>query len=152
MNDVEPVRPGDGLQWPKGAQRLGTVLLGALAVIVVLAVRDRARVADLEHFEESTAVGDTAYFRRSRAAQMPPPVVARLNGQPLYIIDNEKRELKDTAMLRVGRDDAAGLSVYTSRKPPAGDPNPNGKPRYYLKLGRNDYIRVGAVPPESIPP
>jgi hypothetical protein len=83
---------------------------------------------------------------------MAPPVVATLNGQPLYIIDNEKKELKDTTMLRVGRDDATGLTVYTSRKPPAGAPNPNGKARYYLKLGRNDYISVGAVPPEDVPP
>jgi hypothetical protein len=128
------------------------ILLGALAVIVVLAVRDRARVADLEHFEESSAVGDTAYFRRPREPQTSSPVVVTLDGQPLYLIDNEKKEVRDTAMLRVGRDDVSGLSVYTPREPLANDPNPDGKPHYYLKLGRNDYMRVGPVPPENIPP
>jgi hypothetical protein len=133
--------------WQKGACRFGAVLLAAIVLLGLLATRDRARVEKLEQFEEVSAVGDTAYFRRPAGRQEPALAVATLRGQPLYLLTEDKRELKDTNMLRVARDDASGLAIYTPRKPLPREPGEKTETQYFLKLGRNDYINVGPAPP-----
>ena len=129
---------------PKSAFRFGAALLLALLLIIALALIDRLRERPLEQFLEISAVGDTVYFGRpaldNKAAFAEP--VAVLDGVPLYIVDGNKRELKDTNMVRVGRDAASGLSIYTPRKKDELKPSADSERVYFVKLGRNDYLQV----------
>jgi hypothetical protein len=119
------------------ARRLGGAFLIALAIIVLFAFRDRARVENLETFEEVTAVGDTTYYQPTNDVN----AVAMLDGHPLFRVDNDKKEIKDTAMRRVGRDAATGLTIYIPRKNGTRATKTTGE-IYFVKIGRNDYIRV----------
>jgi hypothetical protein len=123
----------------KQAWRLGGLFLAAFAVLVIIAFRDRARVFHLEQLEEVSAVGDTTYYRPTNDVN----TVATFEGHPLFRVDNDKKEIKDTAMRRVGRDPATGLSIYVPRKNnhrAAGAKNDDGT--FFIKIGRNDYVRV----------
>ncbi|HEX5176554.1 MAG TPA: hypothetical protein VFV83_05975 [Chthoniobacteraceae bacterium] len=121
----------------KPAWRLGALFLAAFAVIIVFSFRDRARVGELEQFEEISAVGDTTYYRPTNDAN----AVAAFEGRPLFRIDNDKKEIRDTAMRRVGRDPATGLSIYVLRKSNAAGKQTDAA-TFFIKIGRNDYVRV----------
>ena len=76
------------------ALRLGFALLAGLTIVVGLAFSDSARRGQLEIISETTAVGDTAYFKPS-AAKLP-SIGATLRGQPLYVVSAETIEVRDT--------------------------------------------------------
>lgn len=132
--------PGTTFSWGAGATRFGAIFLGLFSVVVVFAIVDRARTAGLEQFEEVSAVGDAVYFQRATSRQG--AVAATLNGQPLYPVTDQKKELKDTNMVRVGHDQATGLTIYTPRKARSSEPQKKEQTPYFLKLGRNDYFEV----------
>jgi hypothetical protein len=132
--------PGTPFCWGTGAMRFGAVFLGLFSVVVVFAIVDHARTARLEQFEEVSAVGDTVYFQRATSRQG--AVVATLNGQPLYPVTDQKKELKDTNMVRVAHDQTTGLNIYTPRKARSSEPRKKEQTLYFLKLGRNDYFEV----------
>ena len=123
----------------RSAWRLGGLFLAAFALLVVCAFRDRARVFHLEQFDEVSAVGDTTYYRPAKDVN----AVATFDGQPLFRVDNDKKEIKDTAMQRVGRAPPTGLSIYVSRKNNRNGSGAKNEPAtFFVKIGRNDYIRV----------
>lgn len=125
--------------------RLGSALLAAFLLIIALNVIERIREKPLEQFSEVSAVGDSSYFQRPSLddkAALAEPIVA-LDGVALYIVDGNKRELKDTNMVRAGRDAATGLAIYTPRKKEEGkDRGKDAVRTYFVKLGRNDYLQV----------
>jgi len=122
----------------KHAWWLGALFLAAFAIAVIFSFRDRARVYELEQFEEVSAVGDSTYYRPTNDVN----AVATFEGHPLFRIDNEKKEVKDTAMRRVGRDPATGLSIYALREGSAARTVKNDEETFFIKIGRNDYVRV----------
>jgi hypothetical protein len=130
MTDLDSAKP---------AWRLGAVFLTAFALIIVLSFCDRARVGELEQFEEVSALGDTMYYRPTNDAS----AVAAFEGRPLFRIDNDKKNIRDTAMRRVGHDPATGLSIYVSRKNDASGKR-NEDATFFIKIGPNDYVRVRA--------
>lgn len=132
--------PGTTFFSSRGAVRFGAVFLGLFALVAVFAIIDRARTARLEQFEEISAVGDTVYFQRGDTGQGAPAVT--LNGQPLSPVNDQKKELKDTNMVRVGHDQTTGLTIYTPRKARTSQSRRKEQTLYYLKLGRNDYLEV----------
>ena len=129
----------------KTAIRLGSVFLAAFLLIITLNVIERVRGKPLEQFHEVSAVGDDVYFQRpllDDKTAFAEPIVS-LNGVALYLVDGNKRELKDTNMVRAGRDAATGLSIYTPRKKEEGKEHGRDAERnYFVKLGRNDYLQV----------
>ena len=140
--DEQTDAPGPIFAWSSGAFRLGTIFFGLFAIVAVFAVIDRQRTTTVEQFEELSAVGDTVFFQRSTLAQGASPVVATLEGVPLYAANDQKKELKDTNMLRVARDETSGLAIYTPRRTGSRGTGKKEQTTYFVKLGRNDYLEV----------
>src|SRR4029453_1622041 len=100
----------------KGAVRFGVIFLALFALLVVFAMIDRTRNTWSGHLEEVGVVGDTVYFKRASVSRGSPQPIVTLNGQPLYPANDQKKEVKDTNMVRAGYDEATGLTIYTPRK------------------------------------
>ncbi len=134
----------------KSAARLALALLTGLAVVAAFGVINRPRSAALEQFGELTAVGDPTYLTLPESAQKPPPAAATWEGKPLYPVSYKKLDLRDTKMLRAGRDVATGLTIYRSLDPvppQSGEREKKGEPMLFLKLAPNAYIKVRATTP-----
>ena len=133
----------------RAAAWLAIGLIGGMLVLVVLTGTDRQRVEALEHFEETTAVGDTEYFQIPAPPSAEPTAAATLNGQALFPASYEKVEIRDTKVVRVGRDEAARLTIYKSREalqPDKGAREKEAEPLYLLKTGPGEYIKVRRSP------
>ena len=120
------------------------------AVILALALIERAKSNQLERFADVSAVGDAIYFDRRTAVEG--AAVASLNGTPLHLTSTDKTEIRDTKMKRVARDAATGLGIYQLRES-AGSAESDNQRRddaiYFLKVGRNDFVKVKrGAPPE----
>lgn len=129
MNDETSPR---ALTGEAAARTLGSTLIAALALIAVLGVIDRGRTKSLEHFEESTAVGDSRVIELG-ADGKPAVVLPKLNGQPLAP-DGGRVEVRDTKMERVARDEASGFTIYRQREGKEHD--------YFLKVAPNAFLKV----------
>ncbi len=114
---------------------LGCALLAGLALMLGFAAFDRSRRAQLERFDEPTAVGDAAYFTT---------LAATLHGQPLHPVSARRYTFRDSQMRRAGRDDATGFSIYTyhGRLPKDDDVAKPGETFFYLKMSREEYVRM----------
>ena len=142
VDKAHVIEPASGAEAPffgvKSALQLGAALLGALALIATLSLVDRGRLAALESFAELTAVGDTAYFKVPADSQELTLPAVTLNGQPLFPVANTLHELRDTEMIRAGRDATTGLTIYQPRKALSGGRDD----AYFLKVGPKQYVKV----------
>jgi len=100
---------------PRAAMWLGVVVLVGFAAVLACTLRDAGREDELEHFDQITALGDTHYFVVPSPPPNPPVAIVQWQGRAWVPVDFEKRDLRDTQMLRIGRDEISGLTLY----PPA---------------------------------
>ena len=114
-------------------------MLIGFAAVVAFTLRDAGRVGELEHFEQVTAVGDTNYFTVPSPPPNPPAVVAHGDGKAWVPVDFAKQDHRDTQMLRAGRDDASGLTLYRPREKAKAD-------ELFLKIEPNGYLRLRPAP------
>ncbi len=132
------------------AVRIGLLLLVGFAAVIAGVGYDEGQMRVLETFEETTAVGDRAYFQMPTDAVKPPPAAVSFRGQPLFPVSYAKVELRDTRMTRAGMADDAAIQVYTSRDPvppQEGESEKHGTQFYFLKVERDEYIKVRAGSP-----
>ena len=132
------------------AVRLGEALLISFAVVILLAGMDKAQRERLESFQEVTAVGDRAYFQLPGDLRKPFQPVAGFRGQSLTPTSVEPVEIRDTKMIRVGRDDSGRHFVYTSREsvpPVGGEVVAKGEKFFFLKLEPGEYLKTRAAGP-----
>ena len=142
MSDSSPSRPATPFVSLKSAFGLGIALLSGFALVSVLAIAGRWNVFTLEQFEEVTAVGDPIFFKSATPFESN-QVATNFNGQPLRLVDGEKVEIRDTKMLRVGRDESTQLTIYSLRAPLAPDPLASKKlngPLFFLKIAPGEYL------------
>ena len=140
----EPISPDAPLpiHGARIAAWLGGALLIGLLLLAILAGVDRARVASLEKFSETTAVGDRVYFALPSPLPKTPAAVARLHDAALMPVDYAKFGCRDSKMQAVARDPATKLTIYESRAPlPDAD---DGK-LYFVKLAANEYLKLRAA-------
>ncbi|MDQ3624229.1 MAG: hypothetical protein M3463_17365 [Verrucomicrobiota bacterium] len=153
MNDPNRPAPAAPIDAPRSAMVFGGLLLAGLAAMTIFTRLDQSGLAQLERFEENTAVGDTRYFAIPADPPQPPPAAVILNGRALYPVDGKALEKKhDSRMSRAGRDEATGLSIYQEResrgktKKPSSGPMPE---RYFLKVGPGEYLEVRPALPRK---
>ena len=82
--------PADLFHW-RAAIQLGVILLTGLTLVLLFAALEKPRRAQLETYEEVTAVGDSAFFRA--AAQVGRPAIT-FRGQPLYPLSPEPAKMR----------------------------------------------------------
>ena len=122
---------------------LGGALLGGIAGLAIFARVDRERVGVLEHFTETSAVGDKTYYRIPEPPPEPPVAVAKLAGEALVPPSYAKFEWRDTKMRPVARDPQTRLTIYATREPlPEAKP---GETLYFVKTAANEYLRLRAA-------
>ena len=124
---------------------VGMALLAGLAVALGVTAFDRSRRGQIERMSETTAVGDRDVFTLPAKSAEPHPVAVTVEGRVWRLVSLEKRELRETHMRRVGRDEAAGLWLYrfegdSRRLDDAGKAVPAGG--HYLKTGRDEFAEV----------
>jgi hypothetical protein len=143
MSEIEPANLVVPLRSARGAVALGAALLLGLAVLAVFARVDRERVATLEQFSETTAVGDTVYYPLPDPPPNPPIPVARLNGEELVPVSYSKLEWRDSKMVRLAYDAGSHLTIYATREPlPESAGEPRGSKVYFVKTAANEYLRL----------
>ncbi len=121
---------------PTAASRLGLALLAGLAGVAVFGWVARAQVGALEHFEQRTAVGDSAYYAPSSVVD---GAVMKWAGIA-YVREPEPAiKLRDTRMTRVARDEASGLSLYRYS---GTQPLPYPESERFVKAGPGVYFRL----------
>ena len=138
MPDAEsPASETPTLFAPRAALRLGAALLVGFAAVLAFTLRDAGRVGELEHFEQVTAVGDTNYY----VVPAPPPATAIVHWQDRAwaAVDFVKQDLHDTQMLRVGRDEASGLTLYRPRAETKAD-------ELFVKRDTDSFYRLRPAP------
>jgi len=131
------------------AIRLGEAVLISFAVVILLAGMDKAQRGRLESFQEVTAVGDRAYFELPGTLQKPFQPVTSFRGQSLSPTSAEPVKIRDTKMIRLGRDDSGRHFVYASREPvpPAeGEVEAKEESFFFLKLEPGEYLKTRATP------
>ncbi len=142
MNEpTSPATPAPVLG-ASAAAWLGGLLLFGMLLLAILARFDRARVASLEKFSETTAVGDRVYYTLPSPLPKTPAVVARLHGESLAPVDYAKFECRDTKMQPVARDPDTKLTIYASR---ASLSEGGGEMLYFVKTAANEYLRLRAA-------
>ena len=129
----------------KQAVQLGIALLAGLAVALGVMAFDNSRRARIEQMSETTAVGDRALFTLPANPAEPHPIAVTVQGRAWRVASLEKRELRETHMRRVGRDEAAGLWLYrfegdSRRLDDAGKAVPAGG--HYVKMGRDEFVEL----------
>lgn len=144
--DETPTPESPPLFAPRAAVRFAVALLIGFAVVLAFTLRDSGRVADLERFEQTSAVGDTNYFNIPSPLPDPPTAIVQFEGKPWVPVDFDKQDFRDTQMLRVGRDDATGLALYRPRAQANGGD-------LFVKIEPNGYLRLQPAPsrPALIP-
>lgn len=131
------------------ALRFAFALLAGLTLVVGLAFSDRTRHGQLETTTETTAVGDTAYFKIADASKLP-VVGAKLGEQPLYVASAETINVRDTHTLRVARGKAGEVSIYqlsSAATPEERDRVEKGRKGYLLKTEPNEYVKAQIAVP-----
>ena len=131
--DETPTPESPPLFAARAAVRFAVALLIGFAIVLAFTLRDSGRVADLEKFEQTTAVGDTNYFNIPSPPPDPPTAIVQFEGKPWVPVDFDKQDFRDTQMIRVGRDDASGLALYRPREKPV-------LPALFVKIQPNGYL------------
>ncbi len=130
------------------AVTLGVGLLAAFAFVTGQAFSDGSRRVQIEAVAEVTAVGDTAYSPVPAEPAPPYPAAAKLDGHPLYPVSAKPARMDETEMRRVGRDAAAGLTVYEAgpKAAKSGEAAGSAGRFYFLKVGPGQFLKVGESP------
>ena len=134
--ESEPMLGAHAAAW------LGGVLLFGMLLLAFLARIDRSRVVALEHFSETTAVGDHVYYPLPSPLPKAPAVVARVQGEALVPVDYAKFECRDTKMKPVARDPETKLTIYEGREPLN---DADGGKLYFVKTAANEYLKLRAA-------
>ena len=125
----------------RAAAWLGGVLLFGMLLIAILARLDRARLASLEKFSETTAVGDRVFYTLPSPLPKTPAVVVRVRGEPLAPVDYMKVDCRDTKMHPVARDPGTKLTIYEGREPQT---DADGGRLFFVKTAPNEYLKLRA--------
>lgn len=123
------------LQFPRAAIWLATALLMGFGGAVAFSVLDRPKAATLEAFSETTAAGDTHYYEVPLEKLAIPDPVLTWEGRPWAPINFEKVKTADPEMVRVGTDDASGLTLYHRKA---------GGAERFIKTDVGEYLQVQA--------
>jgi hypothetical protein len=101
---------------PRAVVWLGSAVLIGFAAVLAFTLRDSGRESDLEHFDQVTALGDTHYFVVPSPPPDPPVAIVQWQGRAWVPVDFTKHDLRDTQVIRIGRDEASGLVLYRPRE------------------------------------
>ena len=129
---LSPVSEGEdshGASHVKAATWLGAAFLAALLVVCVFTAADFANAAKREAFSETTAVGDSNYFRSPPASA---DQVFTAGGREFVVGSQEKAKIDDTDMVRIARYETNGYTLYTPRSKAGGD--------VYVKIDIGEYL------------
>ena len=142
MSESSPETPPPAVYAPAWAVRFGFALVAAFTLILGMVFFDNSHRRQLETVSETTAVGDTRYFRPPSAAGFP-AVGAMFEGRPLSVVEGKPFEVRDTHTRRVGDDPGHGVAIY-ELSPAATDAERGrvGRNRraYLLKTDVNQYV------------
>jgi hypothetical protein len=147
MSEPESAAASSSVYTQPWAIRFGTAVIVAFTLIVGLAFLDSGKRKELEASTETTAVGDTAFFKLPDPARAPEPA-AVLDGRPLIFAGSKPLDLRDTHTRRVGRDAERGLSIYEladSALPAEKTRVGNGRV-LLLKVAVNQYVTAAPAP------
>jgi len=127
-------RPADFLcgAW---ATRIGLLLLLGLALVLALAIVDRPRRAQLESFQEVTAVGDRNFF--APGPDPTAPTVLTWSGGQVEIGAAEHLKMRDSSVRKVGLDEATGVAIYAPGPATSADA---GASRFLVKVAPGEYL------------
>jgi hypothetical protein len=113
----------------KAAMWLGAAYLVALLVVCIFTAADFASAAKREGFSETTAVGDSNFFRSPPASA---DQVFTAGGRQFVVASQEKAKIDDTDMVRIARDETSGYTLYTPRSKAGGG--------VYVKIEIGEYL------------
>jgi hypothetical protein len=142
MNEAQSQTESARLIGGRVAGFLGGSLIVGMLLLMIFARIDRERVGPLEHFSETTAVGDVVYYLLPDPLPDPPIGVARLNGEILVPVSYAKVDLRDTRMQAFARDPETRLTTYVSREPLPPIEGGSGEKFYFVKTASNEYLRL----------
>ena len=140
MNESSPTDSGQPFPGQRAAVILGAALLAALGLTLALVLHDNAHRQELEVVTESSAVGDTHYYKiPDPVPEEPYPAIAHLDGQALYPVGYKRHDRNEAEMEPLGIDDATGLTIYQTqpKAKEAGDPQ-----SYFIKIGPGAFLKV----------
>jgi hypothetical protein len=140
MSDAEtPAINAAPLFARRTAVRFCLALLIGFAAVLVFTWRDARREGELEHFDQITALGDTNYFVVPSPPPNPPEAIVQWEGRSWVPENFVKHDLRDTQMLRVGRDEPSGLTLYRPRENAKKD-------ELYLKRDTDSFYLLRPTP------
>ena len=119
---------------PRAATSICAALLVAFAGVVAYSVVDHPQAAALEQFAEITAAGDTHYYTVPVPTLAVPEPVVKWREHAWAPVNYEKSKIDDPDMIRAGKDDANGLSIYHPREKASGP--------YFIKIAVGEYLRI----------
>lgn len=126
---------------PRAAVYLGAALLAGLALVLAMVLRDNARRGELEVIVESSAAGDTHYFKIPDPLPPEPfPAVATLGDKPLYPAGFKRHDKREAEMKPVAKDAATGVTIYQA--PVKANEDDAATPTYFLKVGPGEFLKV----------
>ena len=141
MNDLPSADAPQPILGGRFAAWLGAMLLAGLLFLAIFAGVGRTRVATLERFSETTAVGDRVFYSLPSPLPKTPVAVARIHDAPVVPVAYAKFDCRDTKMQPVARDPATRLTIYETREPLAGA---GGEKLYFVKTAPNEYLKLRA--------
>jgi len=144
MSESSSEREIFGGQW---AGRLCVVMLVGLGIVTSVAYYNEHQVPNLESTEESTAVGDKAFFPmppEENPSKLPAGTVT-FNGKPLNAVGVKTYDERDSKMVRIAMDDTKRYAIYSSTEPVKkvkGEPADTGGKVYFLKVGPGKFVKM----------
>jgi hypothetical protein len=118
----------------RAAAGLCAAVLAGFAVVVGFSVIDHPKAAAIEQFAQVTAAGDAHYYTVPVPALAVPEPVVKWQGHDWAPKNFEKSKIDDPDMIRAGKDEANGLSIYQPREKTAGP--------YFIKVAIGEYLRI----------
>ena len=141
MSESTSTGPDFPFPGSRTAVYLGAALLAGLVLVLAMVLRDNAHRRDLEVIVESSAVGDTHYFKIPDPMPSEPfPAVAHLEGKPLYPAGYKRHDKREAEMQPLTKDAATGLTIYQA--PAKGKESDDTTPTYFLKVGPGEFLKV----------
>lgn len=119
---------------PRAAAGICAALLAGLAGVVAFSVMDHPKATAVEQFAQSTSAGDTHYYTVPTPALAVPDPVVKWQGRDWAPASYDKSKIDDPDMIRAGKDESNGLSIYHPREKAAGP--------YFIKLAVGEYLRI----------